>query len=183
MSRDLVEQALRDGTLNAADHEQMLVRLDVVAARAGIPAEAICRTFRAYVGEDGIERAWAARVIRARTAPPRGLAYVGAWPDVPRRMEALAGAFVRNFVDARVFPLGRALEERPESLVLFVPNFYAAGKPPAWQVGQILDFLSERAAAGRATVVYAQSLEGVEADLGRPTRDLVERFEQLVRRR
>lgn len=169
----LVDEAVRDGVLDRRIHEQMILRLEAVAERAGVPVEAICRPLARYAGRQEAE--WCRQVIRRRngTLPP-GLAYVGAWRDVDRRMEGLAGALVRNFVDARVMTASQVLDGEPDCLVLLVPHLSAGTDLKA---ALLADALVGRFHAGRATVLHVQSLDQVGARFGASLRDVVGQLE------
>jgi hypothetical protein len=104
-----------------------------------------------------------------------GLLYVGAVNGVNVRMQAMAGALIRNFVDARVRPVSQAItrigpiEESPPATcsVLFLPDLcVGAGAQPDWFTREVISLFMEREAAGRQTIAYARSLEMLKAVYG-----------------
>ena len=163
---DLVRQALEDGVLHERTHEQLLVRLPGAAQRAGVPAEAICRHLQNYVDDE--EREWVREVLRLRSAPPAGLVYVGRWRGgVDGRMDGIAGAMVRNFIDARVMQVRRAIEEKPRSLVLLIPNFLPEqGSMPGWEMGQAAELVLERIHGGLCTVLHVADMDNLKMAAG-----------------
>lgn len=174
---DLVQEALEDGILDERVHEQLLVRLPQAARRAGVPAEAICRHLRQYV-EDDEERAWVREVMRHRASPPAGLVYVGRFRSgVRERLEGMAGAFIRNFMDARVMYARRALEEGRECLVLLLPGI---PEEPRWLVGEFAELVLDRMSQGKVTILHVPDFEDLRARAGRGFTDALERNFKMV---
>jgi hypothetical protein len=152
--------------------------LKQAAKRAGIPAEAICRHLQEYVGDD--ERKWCRGVMASRSQPHPGILYVGKWPDVNTRMDGIAGAMVRNFIDARVMPINLALEERPASTVLLVPNFCTTTKQAGWQAEKMSDLILERLHANQVSVLYGTTMDDIQNVYGTSLRDVfLNRFKVL----
>jgi hypothetical protein len=91
------------------------------------------------------------------------------------RMMAIAGALLRNFIDARVMSLTTMLDQRehgvmPDCTVLLVPNLYlrASGKTlPSWRVQVLYDTLLARMTSGKPTVVYVEDMHALESEYGR----------------
>ena len=175
---DLVQKALQDGILNLQRHEQLLLMLEQAAERAGVPVGAICRHLRDYVGDD--EREWCRKILASRSQPPSGMLYVGKWKDVNNRMDGIAGALVRNFVDARVMTIGRALEERPTSMVLLMPNFCTTTKQAGWQAERVADLVLERLHTNRTSILYATTVADVQNVYGKALSDMLhDRFKVM----
>ncbi len=83
-----------------AEHDELVMRIGRVASVAGVPESAIYATpLSAHCGEQ--ERRWFRRHRRLADEGVARLAYLGT-QAVEQRMAALAGAFLHNFVDARI---------------------------------------------------------------------------------
>lgn len=183
MSRDLVDEAYRSGVLRPDKHARMVADVDRWAERAGVPAAAILTHLSEYVDEP--ERAWVMEVVKARLgALPRGLVYVGRWRDVDRRMAGIAGAMVRNFIDARVMSAHQVVEDPPDCRVLLIPNFHPGGKGrmASWKASELADVVLDRARNGKATVLHVDALEDVRADYGDELADMMTRSLKVVKR-
>jgi hypothetical protein len=160
------------GVLDRKIHERMVKAIDRYAQQAGIPVAAICTHLAHYVGED--EQEWVSEYLASpRNDPPPGLLYVGAWPDVGTRMTGIAGAFIRNFVDARVVTVHQLVEaDFPDCAVLLVPNFYApGGNLTAWRAAKLVDGVLVRLHAGRPVVLHVADLDTMETAYGAPLRN------------
>ena len=89
-------------------------------------------------------------------------------PDVMVRMMALAGCFVRNFVDARVITRQVLMErldqgDEPDASVALIPNFFdvqKGGKSPLldWKISQLQGWLLHRFQRGLGTVLYVSNM-------------------------
>ncbi len=170
----MIERAYEAGVLDRKVHQRLAADLDAFAARAGIPPEAICKSLSEYVGE--AEEAWVREVLKHRKNPS-GLAYVGNWRDVHQRMHGMCGAFVRNFVNARVLTVERFIEERPATTVVLIPNFHP-GRLPGWKVAQLTDAFLERAGT-KSTVIAVGSMEALREDYGPAVHDVLSNFLQV----
>jgi len=78
------------------------------------------------------------------------------------KMMRMVGAFLRNFIDARIYPLDEVLESEviADCRVLFIPDFHfsdLSSNTPKWRVKKIYDMLQNRSRAGKQTVLYCQA--------------------------
>lgn len=156
-----------DGSpLAKSAHGELIRDVALYARLAGIRREWLWQPLAAHVGENELTYLTGYRRLRDRGI--RGLLYVGASNGVNDRMQALTGALVRNFVDARVRPTSQAItrigpiEESPPATcsVLFLPDLCVGdGKQPDWFVREVVAMFMEREAAGLQTVAYTRSLE------------------------
>ena len=169
----MIERAYEQGVLDRKVHQRLAADLEAFAARAGIPPEAICTALGEYVGRK--EEDWVRWVLKNRRNPSPGFAYVGNWRDVQRRMAGMCGAFVRNFVNARVLTAERFIEERPTTSVVFIPNFHP-GRMPGWKVAQLTDAFMERAGT-KSTVITVGSFEALREDYGPAVADALRDFD------
>jgi hypothetical protein len=87
--------------------------------------------------------------------------------DPYERMSAMAGAFVRNFIRARMMTVQHVLGllkdgDAPVATVLLIPNFFHSkdegGSIPQWQASHLYDLLLQRASEGKQTVLYATDI-------------------------
>lgn len=171
----LVEHALATGVLNAEAHGPLLKDLDRIVVKAGIPIDMVCRSMKEFCSD--VELSYVQN-LRARMAERRsGLVYVGKLPgeSVQTRMMAVAGACLRNYVNAKVMTLqdvllALKLEKMPEPTVLLIPNFFLSknegGSVPEWQVSGLIGLLYARRAMDLQTFVYVQSMQELELGYG-----------------
>lgn len=156
----MIERAYADGVLDRVEHARLVADLDAFAERAGVPPEAICQHLGAYAGAE--ESDWVLEFLRRRRAPHPGLVWLGTWSDVQRRCVGIAGALVRNFVDARVASLADLVEDPPVATVLLLP----ATRGPQWQRDVLAGVLVERASRGVSTLLHATCLDELGAARG-----------------
>jgi hypothetical protein len=91
--------------------------------------------------------------------------------------QAIAGALLRNFIDARVMSLHSVLDACKEEAdllaphVLLIPNLYlqapAATLQP-WRIEVLHDLLLDRKLHSRMNVLYVESMEGLKSAYGQP---------------
>lgn len=169
----MIERAFETGVLDRRVHQRLAADLESFAVRAGIPPEAICKPLSEYVGR--VEETWVREVLKNRKNPSPGFCYVGNWRDVQRRMAGMCGAFVRNFINARVLTVDRFIEERPTTSVVLIPNFHP-GLMPGWKVAQLTDAFMERAGT-KSTVITVGSFEALREDYGSAVADALHEFD------
>lgn len=147
------------GVLHEDVHGRLVQNLTGFARAAGIAEHYIYTPLADFAGEDEIE--WARGYGHRHGG---GLLYTGTF-DPPHhvRMAALAGTYVRNFVDARVVPLVRALKTPRDELpsVLLIPDMHEAkeGALSKWQVSDLVSLLHELHYSGRELVFHVHSLD------------------------
>ena len=107
-------------------------------------------------------------------------------------MQAMVGALIRNFIDARVRPTSQAItrigpiEESPPAScsVLFLPDLcIGANSQPDWFVRETTSLFLERSAAGKQTVAYVRSLDMLRQVYGDTLSELLSeprQYPQLV---
>ena len=120
-----------------------------------------------------------------------GLVYVGRKPASPvaQRMMALAGACLRNFINAKVMTVQEVLARlkegnMPNPSVLFIPNFFIGkehgGAIPAWQVAGLWGLLLDRQAEGCQTFLYVEDMDAMAAQYGDTFKDhFINYFERI----
>ena len=162
------------GVLKREVHQRLVDDMQHFAATARIPVEYIYKPLADYVGE--AELHW----VRAYREPVSGAGayYAGrGTPQVQIRMMAMAGAFVRNFVDARVLTLKSLLElEEVSGSVLMVPDFFLSkdAVPPKWQLSKLLGILFDGLSAGRKFVLYISDSDQMGQCYGAAVLDFIQ---------
>lgn len=160
-------------------HARLLQDLSSIAEIARVPTTLMHQSMSLYCSEK--EVAWV-KTYRAHAAANQyGGLYMEGIPDPELRMQAMAAAFVRNFIDARVITTHELLDwcdqdDPPKPSVLLVPNFYTVmkGTPlTGWQVQTLYDALVARYVSGKQTVLYVESMAGLAKDYGQHFADFI----------
>lgn len=166
------EEAFELGILKKDFHARLLADLKRFAAQAGIPPEYVWSRLSQYC--TGADLTW---VRKMREGKDHGLIYVGtnfAQP-IEDKMMAIAGACLRNYIDARVMTVQDVLnrlknDTMPAPTLVLVPNFCmskddAQGVAP-WEAGALLGWLYSRLARNLKTVLYVGSMEALQIAYG-----------------
>ena len=169
-------------------HGELIRDVAMYARLAGIRREWLWQPLAVHVGEKEVK--WVSRYRRLEERGVRGLLYVGAVNGVNDRMQAMVGALIRNFIDARIRPTSQAItrigpiEESPPARcsVLFLPDLCTGpGTQPEWFVREATSLFMEREAAGKQTVAYVQSMEMIRAVYGDCLAELLEDMDRYPR--
>jgi hypothetical protein len=94
---------------------------------------------------------------------------------------AMAAALIRNFIDARIYPLQTVLEDASdisEPTVVLIPNFQNTfvGKPLAsHQLQRLYSILLDRAVQDKATLVYIENLEQMATQYGTAITEFIDK--------
>lgn len=167
-----------DGVLKPDIHRRLVEEIEEIAQSARIPVRCIYQTAKGICTQEELQ--WAARYNLYTAQGVDGLVYVNT-ENTLNRMMALAGVFLRNFISAKVITVQDvcnciADRQRIEDKVVFIPNFFLmkgqGGDMPSWKVSQLLGWLYERKAEGKATCIYVESLSGLKMEYGKPFYDL-----------
>jgi hypothetical protein len=156
---------IADSILDKDLHSRLLADLNHVCELANVPATFVHQSMKGVAEEADIK--WVKGFNVARNSGKAGLIIMGHNPEV--RMMAIAGALLRNFIDARILPLNTllTLAEKggaPEPSVLLVPNLFlrSAGKAiPAWKIQIIYDLLLHRLTSNKPSVLYVESMNAL----------------------
>lgn len=159
------------GILDPVKHERLIADIDHVQEMANIPRGFITKSMTEFCPADDIE--FVKHFPKHKAAGTAGLLMVGT-TNADTRMMAMCGAFLRNFMDARVIPLNTLLTAQeagdvPSPTVLLIPNLYikSVGKSlPAWKIQVLYDLLLSRYVAGKTTIAYTEDLGGMENAYG-----------------
>jgi len=149
-------------------HDRLVLNLDTFVADAGIERRWVWTALAPYVSD--VELDYVKKIRRHRVeGKVKGLVLTrkSAEADPFEHLSAMTGAFVRNFIRARMMTLQQVLGllkegERIEATVLLSPNFFHSkdegGSILQWQATSLYALLLQRAAEGRQTVLYATEL-------------------------
>jgi len=157
--------------LHPDEHSRLVDNLSEVLRVAGVRPDFIDLPLSDFCGKAEVH--WVRNYRQKTSAERKGgfmIVGVGVTPDPSTRMQAMASAFIRNYIDARVInwteliPTDMGAGDCPDPTVLLIPDFYritGQGSPMSnWQVQLLQGILMTRFAAGRATVLHLDSVEG-----------------------
>lgn len=156
--------------LDPVRHRRLLDDIEHICAVAHVPQKFVAESMTSYC--DSTEVDYVVNFRLYRTLHP-GLLIHGK-PNAEERSMAICGAFIRNFIDARVVTLSKLLEYAesgnvPDPTVMVIPNLYVAsyGKTlPAWKVASVYDILISRWTANKPTIAVVESLPGLQQAYG-----------------
>lgn len=90
-----------------------------------------------------------------------------------KKFSYMAGAFIRNFIDARIYTLEQCLNldsDQIQASVIFVPDFcpdLVDAKPmPSWKLQQVYSFLITRQSLDKMNVLYVHDSKMAKKLLG-----------------
>lgn len=157
--------------LDPVHHERLIADMEHVCKTANVLPLYVKQSMVGVSQPAEIE--WV-RQFREHSQNGQGLVLTGSLSPETRMM-SIAGALLRNFVDARVISLTTMLEMRdngvlPDCRVMLVPNLFlrSAGKAlPAWKVHIVYDILLARMTSSKPTVVYVEDMNALAAEYGR----------------
>lgn len=172
---DIATKAYESNLLKPEVHDRLVRDIENVAKGAGIPMSLIWTPLATNCGPEEVE--YVRKLRHHASEGVAGFAYIGRKPAGPiaTRMMAMAGAFLRNFVNARVMTVQEVLalskdDKLPNPSVLLVPNFFIGkeqgGSIPAWQVSLLLGVLYNRQAEGLQTVLYIEDMDAMATQYG-----------------
>lgn len=145
--------------------------LDFSMAQSGCSQEEITwvQHYRAHLNSDDA----GGLILAGRNFKPHPL----------QRMQAIAAAFIRNFMDARLVPLLRLLpddsgESEVDPRILLVPDFFRESTTGGaamtnWQFQYINGILMDRFSQRRGTVLHVESMEGLRKAYGKGFSDFL----------
>ena len=171
-----VAKAYESGVLLPEVHNRLVQDIDRIARKANIPESMVLMKMSSF-GCSEEEIAYVRKLKAMSAQGVYGLIYKGKEGkySVLSRMMAVAGACLRNFVDARVMTLQDVFQATkdnamPEPTVLLIPNFYASksegGHVPDWHLANLLGLLYSRQSKGLQTFLYVSDLKAMRSDYG-----------------
>ncbi len=168
------------GILQPDLHGRLVQDITRICETAGIRPRYLTHSMQGVCTEEEIE--WV-RSFNSHEADgiPGGLYYVGleTGKAVDQRMMAMAGALIRNFIDARVMTVHDAVESYRfgrHCSVLLIPNFYIGAKKGggvlfAPQVSVLCSMIDERFRKSLRTVLYVENENAMEDMYGTAMRN------------
>lgn len=156
------------GILNKDVHSKLILGMDGVCARSNVPKHYITTSMVENTTEKDIM--WVKNFPRVSQSGKSG--YVVQGEGVELRCMFMAGALLRNYIDAVVLPLNNVLESDKEidPTVLIIPNFYSnlgeTKAPPSWKLQQIYDLLMNRITSNKQTILGVTSISSMTGCYG-----------------
>lgn len=161
-----------NAVLDKAYHARIMADAESLCEIANIPRSMLQHSAKEYCAPKEID--WLVNYPVMKDSG-RGLVLVGEHhPGPETKMMAMAGALLRNYIDARVVPLNTLLTSIEKGYpldptVMLIPNLFVkyGGKTlPSWQMQQVYDLLLQRHVAQRPTVLYVEDLNALEIAYG-----------------
>lgn len=170
-------QAYDAGVLKPEIHGRLVANLDGYVRRANILESMVLHKMSSFDCTP-VEIDYVKKIRRQAESGNYGLVYHGKeTKPVLTRMMAVAGACLRNFVEAKVSTLQELLSDMkegnpPDSTVLLIPNFFVAksegGKIADWHIAELLGLLYARMTAGKQTFLYVSDFDALRKTYGDP---------------
>lgn len=167
--------------LDPVHHAQLIADLDQIARDAGVPK----RYIEDSMGDYGCQAElfeWVKGYKTHAKTGCYGLALID--PDATQKLSAITGAFIRNFVLARMVTLSNLLEEIkegpvPDPTILVIPSFERPGITQ-FQANALWGFLEDRMLRERLTICAVKSTSQVASDFGKAISTLIANHFQTV---
>jgi hypothetical protein len=177
MSTEL-NKAYESGVLVPSVHSRLVQNMEQFARKANISESHVLYKMSQFsCTKPEIE--YVKSIKRQEAEGNYGLVYLGKeTKPVLTRMMAVAGACLRNFVDAKVSTIQEVFLDLKngtppdEVTVLLIPNFFMnradGGKVAEWHIADLLGLLYTRMAKGKQTFVYVSDLTALAKAYGEP---------------
>jgi hypothetical protein len=171
------------GILKPEKHQRLVDALPHVCEISGVRKEFVARSAKDFCGP--AEMAWVNGFRENSDKGISGMYYLTTeTKQVEQRMMALAGACLRNYINARVMTLGDVLAEvdsgyHDDPSALFIPNFCLTSKEyqlSQWDASAVYDLLLHRYTRSLQTVIGIFKLEVVEQIYGLSCKDHIENY-------
>lgn len=167
---------MSEDMLNKNDHQRLIDALPTIVNQSNVP-EVFIRT-TAQGNCDAADIKFLKNYHSLKTQGVGGYCKVGG-KGASRKLNFIAGALIRNYVDARVMSFESSLGGvGEEPTVLLIPDFCVEtndGRPiTGWKVQQAYDLLVTRMSKSKPTVLYVQSFDLIETNFGKSITDFIE---------
>lgn len=169
------------GVLDHEVHQRLVADIDNIASRAAIQPQWIWTPLADVVDPTVVD--WVRKFKMHRYNNNSGLCLVGQKPQKAiTQMSAIAGALLRNFIEARVMTSAQVYERTkagdvPNPTCLLIPNFFLGEshgvKLAHWEIAALQDLLYERHLRGASTVLYATDADAMTSEYGTAIGQLV----------
>jgi hypothetical protein len=152
--------------LDQSRHARLIADIDHICAIARVPRLYVETSMKQHCDAAEVEYVVNFRLYRASV----GGLVISEKKNPDTRIMAICGAFVRNFIDARVYSLTDILEavqdkDVPEPTVMLIPNLYVPSLPK-WKSSLLYDVLLRRLTSNLPTVVAVESMMDLRKDYG-----------------
>ena len=169
------------GVLDKDVHPRLVADIENIAYVASIQPKWIWTPLADTVPVGVIS--WVTRFKHHEDENNSGLCLTGPQYDLAANsVSAIAGALLRNFIDAQVIT-AQQLHERlkksdpPNPTCLLIPNFFAGQahgiKMAHWEITALQDLILDRHLRGRSTVIYATDINAMGEEYGSAVAQLV----------
>jgi hypothetical protein len=167
--------------LDKDEHSRLLSNLEEMLHIAGIQEKFFRSSMKEYCGQKEVDWVTNYRQYVKNGVPGLVLENISN-PD--SRCQAITGALLRNYIDARVYPLNHLLDlqqlrDTPDPSVLVVPNLFIKMSDkgiPVWKMQSMYDLLLNRAVHNRSSVVYIEDKKEMQKIYGTPIINFLENF-------
>ena len=169
------DEAFMQGVLdsNHQYHKALIPNLTYIAEGAHIPLTAILSDSRNFIDEDSREMDYLRNInVHMHERDSFGLMFCDIdSSDALRRMEGMAGMFIRNKLNVHVRTMSE-LDDMVRSEIpvdrhaLFLPDFSVGIKAGEWRRDKVYSLLLKRRTKGLQTFVYVADSEGLADDYG-----------------
>lgn len=164
--------------LDPKEHARLIADMEHIASVAGVQEKYIHQSMVEVCSEPEIE--WVRNYNKHKSESLPGLVLHGTeQPDA--HCQAIAGALLRNYLDARVIPLNTLLDSKeiPNPTVLLIPNLFvkvAEKGIPSWRMQSMYDILLDRVVHNKQSVLYIQDRDEMKKVYGMPFLELLLQF-------
>lgn len=155
--------------LNEVVHKRLIGNAAFYAEQAGIEELWLWQPLEDSVGPNELK--WVSQYHKLREMRVCGILYLGKYEaetglSVGERMQAMTGALVRNFIDARCKSLAEALEQDVDCDCLMIHDFALHDKV-AFKIRDAGSRLvMDRARRGEKTILYGSRMSLIEDEFG-----------------
>lgn len=151
MSDEKIKLWTESGVLKPDVHERLILGIERYAEEANIPAKYIATPL-----SDHLEDWQLKAVARIRSSPYAGFVFTGDSSVALHKMQVIAGALIRNFIDVKVMMSGQAFRADSQQArkieVLIVPDFFVGNVSELHY--DTIGVLADRMQANKKTILY-----------------------------
>lgn len=172
-----MKEAYDSGLIDRGYHERLIADIKGVVQQAGVDESYVWTPMRKYCGDEEVEYVTDIKLQTQKEDPVFGMVYIGRVKEAPvnDRMMSIAGACLRNYINAKVMTLQQVIDamkatSMPSPTVLLIPNFFLSrsggGRIAEWEVSSLIGLLYQRQQEGKQTVLYVGDWDGMKAEYG-----------------
>lgn len=164
-------------------HPDIILNLEKYSRAANIMPKFILNSMTPYIADDEPNLYKNFQKIMQEKS---GVAYIGFKDtDIHSKFCAIAGFFVRNYVNARIIMSGQISMKGEDTRcldcrVMLVPDLFLqykdAGNIPSWRLSDLLSVLYYRASHNRPTIVYIQDWNSFTNIYGKLFKEHIETY-------